>query len=249
MWLTEETRYFGAFSDDVLQKFYKSYDDWELKFVKDGLASAGISGNSRNNLSAFRTVQPGVIYHAVSNLHVLRDPDILALIRSRPSVASWPTDVPPPGLFILMFDESQDVRQWSRSFATACSEIPMAECHFVTGHELALRTVFSLIAKTTNQHNLVALHTPLVEADIGFSFPSTLDPSEIWVGFCQVLRQIPTEVILRLYDGVNCRRVVTGHLHHVGPRMHIELPCKQSASDWFSFIRVRADTKVHAFSP
>lgn len=202
--------------------------------MKDGLASAGISGSSRNDPSALRSVPPGIIYHAVSNLRIFRDPDVLAIVRSRPSVSRWPTDVPPPGLFILMFDESQDVRQWSKSFVTACSEIPMAEDHFVIGHEVALRTIFSLIAKITDQNHPVAPHITSMEEEnftIGSSFSSTLDPNEIWVGFCQVLRQIPTKVILRSYGGVDCRRVVTGHLHGVGSRMYIKLPCKQSTAD------------------
>lgn len=189
--------------------------------MKDGLASAGISGAAPNDPSALRSVPPGIIYHTVSNLRILRDPDILGLVRSRPSVSGWPTDVPPPGLFILTFDGSQAVRQWAKSFLAACSEIPMAEDHFVTGHEVALRTVFNLIAKTANHHNSNGLHTLSAE---GETFPVgtlsfTSDPNEIWSGFCQVLRQIPTQTILRSYGGVDCRRVVTGHLHDTGPRM------------------------------
>lgn len=233
--LTEETRYFGAFSDDILRGFYTSFDDWELKFVKDGLASAGSSGAARND-SALRGVPPGIIYHIVSNLRILRDPDILALARSRPPVSSWPTDVPPPGLFILIFDESQAVRHWAKSFVMACSEIPMAEDHFVTGHEVALRTIFTLIAKTANQHNPIVLHIPSMEGEtlpVG-SFSLTSDPNEIWVGFGQILRQIPIGTILRSYGGADCRRVVTGHLHDTGPRMYIWFRCMQSAADCVS---------------
>ena len=148
-----------------------------------------------------------------------------------------------------MFDESQNVRQWSKSFVTACSETPMTGDHFITGHEVALRTIFNLIARTTNQDDPVTFHTPSVEGQtflVGSSFFSTSDPNEVWVGFCQVLRQIPTEVMLRAYGGIDCRRVVTGHLHDVGSRMRITLVCKQNAADRFSSIRVCAYTKMHA---
>jgi len=212
--------------------------------VKDGLASAGIITDS----SALRGVPPGIIYHTVSNLRILRDPDVLALIRSRPSVSSWPTDVPPPGLFILMFDESQAVQLWVKSFVTACSEIPMAADHFVTGHELALRTIFLLIA---SQHNPVELHTPSTEEEtilLG-SFSLTSDPKEIWVGFCQVLRQIPTKAMLGSYGGADCRRIVTSHLHDTGPRTYVNSPYRSSRLIGFSFIRVCPYSKVHAHSP
>lgn len=232
VWLTEGTRYFGAFSDDILRRFYGSFDDWALELVKGDLASAGIGGVPRSGSSAWRHVPPAIIYHAVSNLRILKDPDVLALVRSQPSVSSWPTDVPPAGLFILMFDEAQDVRQWAKSFVTACSEIPMAEDHFVTGHEVALRTVFNLIAKTVNQRNPVVLHIASVEEAFPVDpFSLTSDPNEIWAGFCQVLRQIPTQTILRPYGGVDCRRVVTGHLHDAGPRMYIMFLCTQFTAD------------------
>ncbi|KAG9315885.1 hypothetical protein JVU11DRAFT_3534 [Chiua virens] len=51
--LTEATRYFGAFSNDILRGFYKSFDDWELKFVKEGLSSAGISDVARSQPLGF----------------------------------------------------------------------------------------------------------------------------------------------------------------------------------------------------
>lgn len=219
--------------------------------MKDGLASAGISGAARNNSSALRGVPPGIIYHSVSNLRILQDPDVLGLVRSRPSVSSWPTDVPPPGLFILMFDDSQAVRQWAKSYVTTCSEVPMAVDHFVTGHEVALRTIFSIIAKTPNQQNSSILHIPSMQGETFpvTSFSLTSDPNEIWVGFCQVLRQIPTEAFLRSYGGADCRRVITGHLHDTGPRMYIKRPRMQSEANLFSFIRVCTYTKVHALSP
>ncbi|KAF8443044.1 SEN1 N terminal-domain-containing protein [Boletus edulis BED1] len=225
--LTSRSTYFGAFSDDILQGFHRSFNDWELEFVKGGLASAGVSVAARNDSSALRAVPPGIIYHSVSNIRVLRDPDILGVIRSRPMVSSWPTDVPPPGLIILMFDESQAVRQWAKAFIAACSEIPMAEDHFVTGHEVALQTILNLIAKTANQHDPAGLHAPLLEGEtfpVG-SFSFTSDSNEIWAGFCQVLRHIPPKTILRSYGGTDCRRVVTSHLHDTGPQFANILKC------------------------
>ncbi|KAF9220939.1 hypothetical protein BS17DRAFT_786249 [Gyrodon lividus] len=225
--VSSRSTYFGAFTDDVIKGFYNSFDDWELKIVNDGLLLSGTKGVTRNNASILRNVSPAILYHAVSNLRILQDPNILGLIRSRPSISSWPTDVPPPGLLVLMFDESQDVRQWTRSFVTACSEVPIEGGHFVAGHERALRIIFGLLAKTTGQYGPAntSMSTILSVEDRRFpvgSFSFTSDPQELWIGFCQVLRHIPTDTVLRQYGEADCRRVVTGHLHDVGPQfLHI----------------------------
>ncbi|KIJ64432.1 hypothetical protein HYDPIDRAFT_187805 [Hydnomerulius pinastri MD-312] len=221
--VTSRLTYFGAFSEEVIKGFYGSFDDWELKIVKEVLARAGIQNGSQSNASALRNVPPAILYHAVSNLRVLRDSDVLCLLRSRPSVSSWPSDVPPPGLLVLMFDENQDVRQWAKSLVSGCSEVPMAECHFVAGHEQALRIIYSLLAKTAVQRDPFStsmLTIPSVDgvATLAENFSFTSDPEELWIGFCQVLRQIPTETMLKSYGGADCRRVVTGHLHDVGPQ-------------------------------
>ncbi|KAF8843323.1 hypothetical protein BDN67DRAFT_945625 [Paxillus ammoniavirescens] len=219
--VSSRSTYFGAFSDDVIKGFYNSFDDWELKVVKDGLLLAGIKGAIQNNASALRNVPPATLYHAVSNLRILRDHDILGLIRSRPSVSSWPTDVSPPGLLVLMFDESQEVRQWAKSIVTACSEVPMAEGRFVTGHEQALQVIFGQLAKTAGRHDpantslLTLLSLEEGSCPVG-SFSFTSDPQELWIGFCQVLRHIPTYAMTRRYGGPDFRRLVTGHLHDVG---------------------------------
>ncbi|KAF9242609.1 SEN1 N terminal-domain-containing protein [Melanogaster broomeanus] len=218
----EENRYFGAFSDDVIKGFYDSLDDWVLMSVKESLALAGIKNATQNNASALRNLPPATLYHAVSNLRILQDPNVLALVRSRPSIPSWPTDVPPPGLLVLMFDASQDVRQWAKSFVTGCSEVPVAEGHFVAGHEQALQIIFGLLAKTAGQRDSVNISMLTIHSMEELSFPAgslsfTSDPLELWIGFCQILRHIPTETLLRRYGGVDCRRVVTGHLHDVGP--------------------------------
>ncbi|KIK99636.1 hypothetical protein PAXRUDRAFT_822556 [Paxillus rubicundulus Ve08.2h10] len=219
--VSSRSTYFGAFSDDVIKGFYNSFDDWELKVVKDRLLFTGIKGAIQNNASALRTVPPAILYHAVSNLRILRDPNILGLIRSRPSTSSWPTDVPPPGLLVLMFDESQEVRQWAKSIVTSCSEVPIVEGHFVTGHEQALQAIFGQLAKTVGRHDPAntSLLTLLSLEEGSFpagSFSFTSDPQELWIGFCQVLRHIPTYAMMRRHGGPDFRRLVTGHLYDVG---------------------------------
>lgn len=215
-------RYFGAFSDDIMTGFYRSFDDWELGLVKDALARAGIN-NVQTNATTLRNVQPAILYHVLSNLRILRDATILSLIRSRPSLSTWPKDVPPPGSLVLLFDESQEVRQWARSLISSCTEVPMAEEHFVTGHELALQTVFCLLTNTRREALTANLSVPPVSAvektsELLQAMSFTSDPRELWIGYTQILRLAPSQVLLKSFSGVDCRRVVVEHLHDVGPR-------------------------------
>jgi len=202
--------------------FYRSFDDWELGLVKDALAHAGIN-DIQTNAAALHNVPPAILYHVLSNLRILRDPTILGLIRSRPSLSTWPKDVPPPGLLVLLFDESQEVRQWARSLISLCTEVPIAEEHFVSGHELAMQTVFYLLTNTRREALTANRSMPAVlavektsELLQAMSFVS--DPRELWIGYTQVLRLAPNQVLLKSFSGVDCRRIVVEHLHDVGPR-------------------------------
>ncbi|KAI6128800.1 SEN1 N terminal-domain-containing protein [Pisolithus thermaeus] len=221
--------YFGAFSDQVVKGFYSNFDEWELSLVKGALASAGVNG-ARVNAEALGKLPPAVLYHMVSNLRILRDPTVMSVIRSRPSTSSWPKDVPPPGLLILLFDESREVRQWARSFISSCTEVPMPEARFATGHEVALQAIFSLLTKARGEASSsrsTALPAPTVESapEVLRSIAVVSDPRELWIGYSQVLRLLPNQVLLKTYGGVDCRRMVIGHLHDVGPQFMDVLRC------------------------
>lgn len=227
--VSSRSTYFGAFSDQVVKGFYSNFDEWELSLVKGALTSAGI--NSANvNPNALRKLPPGVLYHMVSNLRVLRDPMVMNVIRCRPSTSSWPKDVPPPGLLILLFDESQEVRQWARSFISSCTEIPMPEARFVTGHEVALQAIFNLLTKTrgdasTSDSTVFTVLTMETVPEVLRSITVVSDPRELWIGYSQVLRLLPNRILLKSYGGVDCRRMVIGHLHDVGPQFMDVLRC------------------------
>ena len=99
----------------------------------------------------------------------------------------------------------------------------MAEERFVTGHELALQTIFYLLTKTRREAlaaNPSVPSTPAVEKTFELlqAMSFTSDPRELWIGYSQILRLVPNQVLLRSYSGVDCRRVVVEHLHDVGPR-------------------------------
>ncbi|KAG6334081.1 hypothetical protein ID866_5013 [Astraeus odoratus] len=227
--VSSRSTYFGAFSDEVMKGFHRSFDDWELSLVKGALAEVGIKDGTQINDGIVRRVRPNVLYHMASNLRILREPTILTIIRSRPSLTDWPKDVPPPGLLVLLFDESQEVRQWAKSFVSSSTEIPAVEEHFVTGHQIALQTAFSLLT-TKGNASILDPHLSVVSpaqdiSDLLGAINVTSDPRELWSAYYQILRLVPDDTLLKSYGGVDCRSLVVGHLHDVGPQFGDALRC------------------------
>ena len=203
--------YFGAFSDSVLEAFYGSFDDWELSIVVEALVRSGVdlSSSTLASRTSQKVSQP-VLYHMVSNMRVFRDPQILSLVRACPSISGWPSDPPPPGLFVLLMDESPDVRQWAKAQVIKSTQVPMLESQFVAGHELALQAVISAVSLSRKGEVVVT------DSTSPYFFSS--DPTQLWSGFSQILRHVPTEVLAKPSQGMDCKRIVMGHLHDVGPR-------------------------------
>ncbi|KAG1882613.1 SEN1 N terminal-domain-containing protein [Suillus subluteus] len=215
---SSRTTYFGAFSDDVLGSFYSKFDDWELSVVVEALVRFGIDLSSSRLASRIpQEVPQPVLYHMVSNMRVFRDPRVLPLIRACPPISTWPLDPPPPGLFVLVMDESSSVRQWAKAQIIKSTQVPMLEHQFVAGHELALQEVISVLTLSREGEATMA------DSVILNSFSS--DSSELWAGFSQILRHLPTEVLAKSSKGIGYRRIVTGHLHDIGRQFSDILKC------------------------
>ncbi|KAG2359476.1 SEN1 N terminal-domain-containing protein [Suillus spraguei] len=215
--VSSRTTYFGAFSDDVLKSFYSKFDDWELSVVIEALVRLGIDLSSSKLASRTpQEVPQPVLYHIVSNMRVFRDPRVLSFIRGCPPISAWPLDSPPPGLFVLVMDESPAVRQWAKAQIIKSTQVPMLEHQFVTGHELALQAVIDALMLSRDGEGTT-------DSAIPQSFSS--DASELWAGFSQILRHLPTEILAKSSKGFGYRRIVTGHLHDIGRQFSDILKC------------------------
>jgi senataxin len=146
-------------------------------------------------------------------MRVFRDPRVLPLIRACPPISTWPLDPPPPGLFVLVMDESSVVRQWAKAQIIKSTQVPMLEHQFVVGHELALQEVINALTLSREGEAV------MTDSAILNSFSS--DSSELWAGFSQILRHLPIEVLAKSSKGIGYRRIVTGHLHDIGRREFI----------------------------
>jgi len=107
-------------------------------------------------------------------------------------------------------DESPDVRQWAKAQVIKSTQVPMLESQFVAGHELALQAVISAVSLSRKGEVVVT------DSTSPYFFSS--DPTQLWSGFSQILRHVPTEVLAKPSQGMDCKRIVMGHLHDVGPR-------------------------------
>lgn len=217
---SSRTTYFGAFSDDVLRSFYNNFDDWELSVVVEALVRFGIDLHSSRFASrTSQEVPQPVSYHIVSNMRIFRDPRVLPLIRACPPTSTWPLDPPPPGLFVLLMDESSSVRQWAKAQIIKSTQVPMLEHQFVSGHESALQAVINALSLSREGEGT----TTTTYSTIPNSLSS--DSSELWAGFSHFLRYLPTEVLAKSSEGIGCRRIVTGHLHDIGRQFSDILKC------------------------
>ncbi|KAG2151416.1 SEN1 N terminal-domain-containing protein [Suillus clintonianus] len=215
---SSRTTYFGAFSDDVIRAFYSNFDDWELSVVIEALVRSGIDlSSSRLASPTPQKVPQPLLYHMVSNMRVFRDPRVFSLIRACPPISSWPSDPPPPGLFVLVMDESSAVRQWAKAQIVKSTQVPMLEHQFVAGHELALQAVIKALTLSREGEGVTT------DSALPYSFSS--DSPELWAGFSQILRHLPTEVLVKSSEGMGYRRIVTGHLHDIGRQFSDILRC------------------------
>ncbi|KAJ6508793.1 SEN1 N terminal-domain-containing protein [Mycena sanguinolenta] len=164
--ITSKHTYFGAFSADVLQGFYQSFEVWELGTVLEEITGRTLASAS-----------PGIAYRIVSNLTILQDPRILSIIHSEPLTAphNWPSDPVPPGLLVLLLDEGSGVREWAEKQVSRSKVKPIAKDKFLPSHVTALDAVLKALDQS---------ETP-------FSFAK--DPRVLWSGFRTVLNLVPVE--------------------------------------------------------
>ncbi|KAF7346319.1 hypothetical protein MSAN_01859600 [Mycena sanguinolenta] len=195
--ITSKNTYFGAFSVDVLQGFYQSFEAWELGTVLEDVAGRVLASAS-----------PGIGYRIVSNLTILQDPRILSIIHNEPLAVpdNWPSDPIAPGLFVLLLDEGLGVREWAEKQVSRSKVKPIAKDKFLPSHVAALDAVLKAL-------------DPVSISETPFSFAR--DPRVLWSGFWTVLNLVPVEY---LRTGA-IYRAVKGHLHDTGSHFEYILLC------------------------
>lgn len=214
-------RYFDTFTDEQVEGFYDSFDDWERRATLDDLASVGISLGAERSFAQRKMLEvPAIIFHILSNLAILKDPTILSILHAFPPLEplrDWPSDPIPPGLMILMMDESLDVRQWAKAQAAKCKVVPIALDKFSRSHDQSLEAIASALSSSSSEFPAMSTPNNTMTATPRYTFAS--QPEDLWSGFTSVIRLIPPSALTSSpRRNADIRRIVTGHLHDDGPR-------------------------------
>ena len=165
----------------------------------------------------------------VSNLYILKDPRITGLFGTRLNpdfLFDWPSDPPPPGLFLLALDENEGVRRWARAQAFQCKTVPIANVKFVGQYLCATGAVTHAVSKRPQVDGTMLYSTiPVLDDDARAfaNFTFTSDLTELWSAFYALVRLVPTEKLAynSIDRNINIGHTVIRHLHDTGPRKYL----------------------------
>lgn len=207
-------RFFGAFNDSILKNFYDSFHKFLTESTVQLLAENGFL--VQQSLDSGRTLAnapPAITFLMTTYLPMLQDYRIVTLLHTycpRSPIKSWPTDIPPPGILALLFDDSQEARSWAQKQCTLCDVAPIPMENFLSAHTTILKSVADAIASSRLLGDSFGQ---------GYEVSFLQDYAVIWTSFTTLLRFVPIELFRssRSFD-LDVRRIVVGHLHDTGNR-------------------------------
>lgn len=177
------SRFFGAFADGVLEKFYASVSDWECRAALKGLTDAKVDpttpAGSRRSLS---DAPPALTYLMLSSTPIMQNPKIMTTLQEctpTSTFSEWPTDIPPVGLLLLLVHDSAAVRSWARNQVATYKTTPMKSEQFLPTYVDVLSQVTKAIGLLDAQLSQVGNANDISKG----SFPFTRDPSQLWSGY------------------------------------------------------------------
>ena len=167
-------------------------------------------------IKAINDVSSPLLYHILSKPSAFSDPFILDVVSAQPFLprtVDWPMEPPAPGYFLLVVHEDKDIRDWAAGHLTEVKPIPLESIG--ANYDLVLRILLNRIAGKdhVNASGDSGLLSPLA-ARIDSAYRFAESQTDIWAGFCSMLRLIPGDI----YESFGIHRIVIGHLHDNGPR-------------------------------
>ncbi|TFK91118.1 hypothetical protein K466DRAFT_515953 [Polyporus arcularius HHB13444] len=204
--------YFGAFNDDILKNFYKSFHKFLTDTVVKLLAEKGFLVQDTRDLGrTLADAPPAVTFLMLTYLQMLEDDRVVKLLHAYlppAPVKSWPTDIPPPVLLALLFDDIAEVRSWAQKQCTLCEVAPTPMENFLPAHTTILKAVATSISSSR----------PLRDCLTGeYQLSLLQDQPSIWTSWTTLLRFVPIELFRssRSFE-LDLRHIVIGHLHDTG---------------------------------
>ncbi|KAF9454791.1 hypothetical protein P691DRAFT_804153 [Macrolepiota fuliginosa MF-IS2] len=205
---TSRTTYFAKFSADILDNFWESFDAWDVKQVLAELQRLGITPtNSDPMVQTLSDVSSPLVLRIMSNWAIFSDPQIQTIIHSIPPhtvFQSWPTQTIPPGILVLLVEQTSVVRQWASSQALRYPAAPLPTDQFTDGHIRALETLI---------YGLTSRDSSNTTSDQFSFFRFAVDMFDLWAGFSTALRFLPIEYLKSSNRcEIDIRKTVSGHL-------------------------------------
>ncbi|GJJ15585.1 hypothetical protein Clacol_009863 [Clathrus columnatus] len=203
--VTCRNTYFSAFSKQTLDNFFAAVDKWEVDITLDALATAGVVSGSKKSVS---DSPPAVLYHILVSLHLLNDIKILTVLREHPpciQASGWPHEVP-PGLLLLLFSESSEIRTWTQQQLSRRPSLTLEQ--FSDSYDCVLQSVATALTSVPyTPETTSAVTKPMI---VYFTMPI----SQLWSSLQGFLRWIPESVFIsRRHLFKMFKSAIIGHLH------------------------------------
>lgn len=182
------------------------------------MAAAGVVSGSKRSVS---DAPPAVLYHVLASVYLLGQPKILEIIREHPpciQASGWPNEIP-PGLLLLLFHDSSEIRTWTQQQLSGRHSSKLDQ--FDNPYELVFRSVVTALTPDPLAPDMK--RNPLTN----FLTTST---SQLWSSLQVFLRWMPDNLFSSKHPLFEMlKRSIIGHLHDKAPRMFL-LPSLETPS-------------------
>jgi len=204
--------YFAKFSSEILDGFWASYDAWDVDQLLRELGRLGVTPmNTSSSLQPLSDLPSPILFRLVSNWTAFADARVQKILQScipKNVFTNWPTSIIPPGVLVLLMEQTSTTRKWASAQASRFLS-PLLAVNFTDGHVHALEVII---------YGLVSQESPnSMSKNMPFRFATNI--IDLWAGFSTALRFIPIEHLI--YNDkckVDVRRLVSGHLSDTGIR-------------------------------
>ncbi|KAI0335924.1 hypothetical protein GY45DRAFT_1316694 [Cubamyces sp. BRFM 1775] len=213
--------YFGAFAEPVLKNFYDNFHKFLTDMAVAALAEKGFTASVNDGRERTLADAPAAVtFLILTYLHMLQDTRIIALLHlfcPRDLVKTWPSDIPPPVLLALAFDDVSEVRSWAQKQTTICEVAPIPMENFLPAHSMVLKAATECIASSRSMGECLGSE---------YKLAFVTDVPSRWSSYTTLLRFIPIELFRssKSFD-LDVRHIVIGHLHDTGNHFIDVLKC------------------------
>lgn len=173
---------------------------WELSVVR----------HETFGVDASAGVQPATMYRILFNSTIFADSSIQMTLRlGLGRVDSFPKDVVPPGVLLLLFHQDPVIRQKAQSIASKATVVPIPKEQFVGMYK-------DVLVSIVDRLSFDALPNPQTRFPAFEFSPARRD---LWQGLQVLLRHVHPDLLKSKESSFDIRRVVVGHLHDSGGGM------------------------------